>query len=138
MAVTISTASRNAACTALAGLADAGSGPGVIEIRSGSRPASANDAASGTLLATITCADPAFDTVANGTVALASVPRAATGAADGAASWARLKDSSGATVLDCSVTATGGGGDITLNTTTISTGVAFALESFTVTMPSGT
>lgn len=137
MALRIPTASRNAAADAVADLADAGSGAATLEIRSGAQPATANDAASGTLLATVTLADPAFGAASAGVAALAGVPRETTGVADGTAGWARLKDSSGATVLDCSVSASGGGGEIVLNTTTISTGVAVEITAFTITMPAG-
>lgn len=39
---------------------DAGTGPGYVEIRSGSQPATANIAATGTLLATVTLATTAL------------------------------------------------------------------------------
>lgn len=137
MATRIPTAARNAACDAVVDLADAGAGAATIEVRTGSQPASANDSATGTLLATFTCADPAFGAASSGVATLASTPRSTTGAADGTAGWFRMKDSTGATVMDGSVTATGGGGQIELNTTTISTGVNVQLTSGTVTMPAG-
>ena len=52
-----------------------------------------------------------------------------------AATWARVKDSTGATVFDCSVTATGGGGVITLNTTSIVSGSPVSITSGTLTVP---
>ncbi|WP_326646670.1 hypothetical protein OG884_18730 [Streptosporangium sp. NBC_01755] len=137
MAIRLPTAARNAAADAIVDLADAGSGAAVMEIRSGSQPASANDSASGTLLATVTLADPAFGAASTGVASLSGTPLSATGAADGTAGWFRIKDSAAATVLDGSVTVTGGGGDLTLNTTTISTGVDFELTSGTITMPAG-
>lgn len=137
MAIRLPTATRNAACDAIVDSADAGSGAGTIQIRSGTQPASANDVASGTLLATVTLADPAFGAASSGSASLAGTPRAATGVAAGTAGWFRLLDSTGATVLDGSVTATGGGGDLTLNTTTISTGLAIEITSGSVTMPAG-
>lgn len=137
MAFRIPTAARNAACDAVVDLLDAGAGAATIEVRTGSQPASANDAASGTLLATFTLADPAFGGAASGVATLASAPRTTTGAAAGTAGWFRAKDSTGATVFDGSVTATGGGGDLTLNTTTISIGLTVELTSGTVTMPAG-
>ena len=140
MTIRLATATRNAACDGIVDRADAGSGAGTIEIRTGSQPASANDSASGSLLATVTLDDPAFDgagTGAAGAASLLGVPIAATGAADGTAGWFRMKDSSGATVLDGSVTVTGGGGDLQLNTVTISTGVDFELTSGSITVPAG-
>jgi hypothetical protein len=137
MATRIPTAARNAACDAVVDLADAGTGAATLKIYSGSQPASANDAPSGTLLATITLADPAFGAASSGAATLAGTPRSGTGVAAGTAGWARLADSTGATVLDGSVTATGGGGQVELATTTISVGVTVEITSGTVTMPAG-
>jgi len=136
MALSLSTATRNAACDAVVDRADAGTGAGTIQIRSGTRPATANDAATGTLLATVTLADPAYGAAAAG-VATLTDPAAVTGIADGTATWFRMLDSTSATVLDGSVTATGGGGDLTLNTTTISTGVSVDVTGGSITMPAG-
>lgn len=138
MAVRLPTASRNAAADSIVDRLDAGSGAGTVEIRTGAQPASANDAASGTLLATFTLADPAFGAAASGTATADVDPvPSATGVAAGTAGWFRAKDSDGNTVLDGSVTATGGGGDLTMSTTTVSVGLTVNLTGFTVTMPAG-
>lgn len=136
MATRLATAARNSASSAIAGLLDAGSGPGTIQVRTGSQPATPNTAASGTLLLTFTLADPAFGAASNGTVTAAAIA-AATGAADGTAGWFRALDSTGAAVLDGSVTATGGGGDMTLNTVTVSVGLTVTISGWTISMPSG-
>lgn len=136
MATRIPTARRNAAADSVVDALDAGAAAGTVEIRTGSQPASANDAASGTLLATLTLGDPAFGAAATG-VATANAIAATTGAAAGDAGWFRAKDSDGNTVLDGSVTATGGGGDMQLNTVTISVGVNVEVTAWTVTMPAG-
>jgi hypothetical protein len=121
-------------CDALVDLLDAGAGAGTIQIRSGTRPATANDAATGTLLATVTLADPAFGAAANG-VATLTDPAPVTAAAAGTATWFRALDSTGATVMDGSVTATGGGGDLTLATTALTVGLSVDITGGTVTMP---
>lgn len=136
MATRIPTARRNAACDSVVDALDAGAAAATVEIRTGSQPASANDAATGTLLATITLGDPAFGAAASG-VATANAIATDTGDAAGTAGWFRAKDSDGNTVLDGSVTATGGGGDMELNTTTISAGVNIDVVSWIVTMPAG-
>jgi hypothetical protein len=128
------TIARNAAATAVIGLLDAGPGPGTIQIRTGSLPATPQTAASGTLLATVTLADPAGGAPATGVVTITD-PASVTGVADGTAGWARFLDSTGAAVLDCDVTATGGGGALTLSTTTISTGVTVDMGAITYTVP---
>lgn len=129
-----STTARNAAAAAVVGLLDAGPGPGKIEIRTGAMPATPQTAASGTLLATVVLADPAGGAPATGVVTIAD-PASVTGVEDGAAGWARFLDSTGAAVMDCDVTATGGGGALTLSTTTISTGVTVDLGAITYTVP---
>jgi hypothetical protein len=136
MAVRIATSARNAAADALVDLIDAGPAAGYVEIRTGSQPATANTAASGTLLVTATLGDPAFGAAASG-VATANAIGSATGVAAGTAGWFRTYDSTGAAVHDGSVTATGGGGDMTINTTTISVGLTVNITAYTVTMPAG-
>ncbi|MEU5549207.1 hypothetical protein ABZ738_05510 [Micromonospora sp. NPDC047793] len=135
MATRISTAARSAAADAIAGLLDAGSGAGTIKVYSGSQPATANDAESGTLLVEFELADPAFGAASSGVASLAGTPLSAVGAAAGTAGWFRAEDSTGANVLDGSVTATGGGGDLELSTTTVSIGLTVELTSGTVAMP---
>lgn len=135
MATRLAAAAQNAGADAIAALADAGAGPGIIEVYSGTQPASANDVAAGTLLATFTLADPAYGAagaVNPGEAVLQGAPLSTTGAADGTAGWFRVKDSNGATVRDGAV-----GAELTLNTTTISTGVNVRIDSGTLTQPSG-
>lgn len=134
MPLRIPTASQNAACDAIVDRADAGAGPGEIRIYSGAQPASANDAASGTLLATVVLADPAFGAAASG-VATGTDPASVNATTTGTAGWFRLTDSAGATVLDGDVTATGGGGVMTLSTTSLTATYAVDITALTVTMP---
>jgi hypothetical protein len=134
MAIGLATSARNAMCDALVDLFDAGSGAGKIEIRSGSRPATPNTAATGTLLATVTLIDPAFGAASSGAATLAD-PASVTGAAAGTATWFRGLDSTDAAVIDGDVTATGGGGDLTLSTTTISVGLTVDITGGTITVP---
>lgn len=137
MATRIPTARRNAAADLLVDAIDAGSGPGTIQIRSGAQPATANDAASGTLLATLTCSDPAFGAASDGVATANAITGDSSADATGTAGWFRVLDSSGATVLDGSITASGGGGDMILSTTSIVAGGAVNVTSWTVTQPAG-
>jgi len=134
MALSLATSARNAMCDALVDLLDAGPAAGTIQIRSGTRPANPNTTATGTLLATVTLIDPAFGSAASG-VATLSDPAAVTAAASGTATWFRALDSTGAAVFDGDVTATGGGGDLTLATTSITSGLSVDITGGTVTMP---
>jgi len=138
MVVRLATATVNAGANAMCDLADGGVGAGTLDIRTGAQPASANDVASGTLLATFTLADPAFAAGVAGVKTLDADPDLTTvGLAAGTAGWARMKDSAGATVLDVSVTATGGGGDIEVDNTSIAVDQNVTITAGTVTMPSG-
>lgn len=138
MATRLPTASRNAACDAIVDRVDGGAGAGTLQVRTGAQPASANDAASGTLLATLTLNDPAFGAASTGVATLDVDPElTATAVADGTAGWFRVLDSTGATVFDGSITATGGGGDLTLATTTITTGLTVRVTSGTFTVSAG-
>jgi len=133
MATRIATASQNGACDAIVDRCDAG-GAGSVEIRTGSQPATANDAATGTLLATLTLPNPAFGASSAG-VATANAISAVAASATGTAGWFRAKSGGAATVLDGSATATGGGGDMQLNSTSLVSGVNVQITSWTVTMP---
>lgn len=134
MALSLATSARTAMCDALVDLLDAGSGAGTMQIRTGTKPATPNTAATGTLLATVTLVDPAFGAASSGVATLAD-PGAVTAVADGTAGWFRALDSTGAAVFDGTVTATGGGGDLTLATTTVTIGLSIDVTGGTVTMP---
>lgn len=137
MATRITSAVRNAMCDAAVDRIDLdGVGTSVLQIRSGSQPASADDADSGTLLAEFTLPDPCFGAASSG-VATANAITGVQGEAAGTAGHFRVKDGDGTTVMDGSVTASGGGGDLELNTTTISVGADVDVTSWTVTMPAG-
>ena len=135
MAFRLPTAVRNATCDAIVDALDAGAGAATIEVRTGSQPASANDAATGTVLCTFTLADPAFGAASTGVATMASTPRSTTGSAAGTAGWFRAKDSTGATVFDGDVGTSGA--VLNLNTLTISVGVSVEIVSGTVTVPAG-
>lgn len=128
---------RSTMCDAIVDALDAGAAAGTIAIRSGTRPALPTDTATGTLLATVTCADPAFGAASNG-VATITDPAGVAAVATGTASWFRAFDSDGNAKFDGSVTATGGGGDLTLATTSITSGLTVDITGGTITVPAGT
>jgi hypothetical protein len=140
MTTRISNASAAAAVNAVVDLLDGGAGAGYIEVRTGAQPASVGTAASGTLLATLTLSDPAFGnaTSANPAVATADTVTSDTNVdATGTAGWFRAYDSAGTAIIDGSVTATGGGGDMTFDTVSFVAGGTAALTSWTVSLPTG-
>lgn len=136
MATRIPTNVQNALADLAAGFIDADVGAGTIQIRSGAQPATANLAATGTLLATLTFNDPAFLAAAAGVSTMDDTPAVTgLGVAAGTAGWFRILDNSGDTVMDGAITATGGGGELEMNTTTVSIGLAVTITAGTLTMP---
>ncbi len=134
----LSNTARSAAVDAVVDLIDAGSAGGTIKIYDGSMPATVETAVSTqTLLATLTFSDPAFGDDENGVATANSITSDASADATGTAGWARIADSDGTDIMDVDVTATGGGGTIEINTTSIVAGGSVAITAFTVTMPSG-
>jgi len=134
MALSFSDALRNARANAITAACDAGTAA-VMEIRTGTKPASPDDSATGTLLASITLNDPSFGTSVDGVITLDDSPALTDSSADttGTAGHFRIKTSAGVGVVDGTVTATGGGGDVTLNTISIVSGAAVTVTSGTIT-----
>lgn len=135
MAIRVATAARNAALDAIVDLVDAGAGAGTLEVRTGSQPANANTAATGTVLVTFTLADPAFAAAASGAVDIDADPDVVDSSADntGTAGWARVYDSNGNAIFDGSVGTSGT--DFIINTTSITAGQTVTLTSGTLTFP---
>lgn len=136
MGLTLSNAARSAAADALTGQI----GAGTLALYSGSRPAGPGTAVTTqTKLAEFPLDDPPFSPAVDGVLTLDVDPALSTaGLAAGTASWFRFADGSDAGVVDGSVTATGDGGDITINSVTVSVGVAVEVTAGTITMPAGT
>ena len=133
MATRIPADTRNAAVDAVVDLLDANASAGYVEIRTGSQPASAATAASGTLLATLVLGDPAFGAATAGT-ATANAIATVQAVDDGDAGWFRAYDGDAATVLDG---ACGEGEEMELNAYILETGNDVTINSWTVTIPSG-
>lgn len=137
----INDAWRNAAADAGPTLFDAGSGAAKLRIYTGSAPAGPGSAPTGTLLAEITLNDPSFAGASAGVAALSTSPALSTTAvATGTAGYARVVDStqaagSGLGVCDLTVSATGGGGEVQLASTSIASGVTVSVTSGSITMP---
>lgn len=110
-----------------------------ILIYTGSQPASPAAAVTGTLLATFTGTDPggtvsAVTNYARLTMAAyADVAAVATGTAG----WFRMTDNSGDAIADGDVTATGGGGQLTIGSTSITSGGTVSITSLVIDLPKG-
>lgn len=104
-----------------------------LRIYSGAAPASCGAAPSGTLLVEYALAADWAAVAAAGAKNFNNAPLSTAAAAGGTAGHFRLVDSTGATChLQGSVTATGGGGDMTLDNTNIAAGQTVNVTSFTI------
>ena len=121
---------RTAQATAIA--TEAGTGA-QIKLYTGLQPASVATAPSGTLLGTLVVAG-ALGTGSAGVLTFNTVTSDTSADNSGTAGWFRLMKADGTTgVLDGSITPTGGGGDMTLNTTSVTAGGTIAITSGTIT-----
>lgn len=133
MALQFSTTYRNALLDQLETTVGASA---ILEVRSGAAPANCAAADTGTLLASITLPADWMAAAASGSKAKAGTWQDASADATGTAAHFRLKDSTGVTVhMQGTITATGGGGDLTVDNTSFATGQAFTVSSFTLTAP---
>lgn len=92
--------------------------------------------AMGTVLATFTLNNPiAGAATGAGVLAFSGFPKNATAAATGTAAAARIRTATGGTdiVTGLTVTLTGGGGDITVDSLSFTSGQTVTLNSFTLT-----
>jgi hypothetical protein len=126
MALSFSTALRNARATAIKNAIDAGLAAGTRKIYTGPRPASGAAITTQTLLGTLTFSYPC-GTVVDGVLTFDTITQDSYADATGDAVWYRDSDSTGAFVMDGSITVTGGGGDMTMNTVSIVTGGAISV-----------
>lgn len=135
MAIDLSTAAQNAIVNAITALMDADVGAASIQLRTGASPG-ANNAATGTLLATLAFNDPSFAAAVLGVATMDNTPvLSTTGVAAGTAGYFRITDNSGDVIMDGTITVTGGGGDLEMNTTTISVGLTVEITAGTITEP---
>ena len=108
----------------------------IIEIRTGAQPANCGAASTGTLLATYTLASDWAAAASGGSKSLANLPITTTAVATGTAAHYRLFASDGTTCHDQgSVTATGGGGDMTIDNASIVADQTVNITSFTKSTP---
>jgi len=133
MAVKLTNAAASAAADAVVDLLDLGPAAAVLEIRTGSQPATADTADSGTLLATLTFTDPAFGSAANGVATAAPITQDSSADATGTAGYFVLKTSTGTKVLTGTVGTSGA--DLNLVTTSIVVAQPVQVSSFTYTQP---
>lgn len=126
-----STAARNAALDAIETTAGVSA---VLRIRSGTVPANCAAARSGTVLATMTLPSDWMAAASGGTKGLAGTWQDLSADAAGTAGHFEIMDSGLTTChIQGTVTATGGGGDMTLDNTSIAAAQQVTVTSFTLT-----
>lgn len=130
MGIVLETIARNAACDAIVDLIDNG-GAGTLEFKS------ADSSVPGTSeVATVTFGVTAFGAASTG-VATANSTTDDTSAAGGTVAYFTIFSGAAAPIFRGTVTATGGGGDITMSTVTVGATDTVSITSLTATMPTG-
>ncbi len=131
MALQYSVAVRNAQLDAFESTTGASA---ILRILSGTVPATCATAQSGTLLASLSLPSDWMAAAASGSKALAGTWQDTSADATGTAGYFRILDSTGTTChAQGTITATGGGGDLTLDNTSIASGQTVTVTSFTLT-----
>ena len=126
MATGYSTTLRNAQLDAIT---TAVGSAGKLQIYDGARPTTGGTATN--KLAEFTLGSPFAAAAASATLS-PTLPSNVSGLLAGTATWFRITTSGGTFVIDGSVTATGGGGDLQLNSTTVSVGATVSISSFSI------
>ena len=133
MAVQLSTTVRNAILDAIESTIGTSA---ILEIRTGAQPANCATADSGTLLASLTLPSDWMAAAASGSKAKSGTWEDASANNTGTAAHFRVKDSGGTTChMQGTVTATGGGGDMTVDNAVFAAGQQFTVTTFTLTAP---
>lgn len=105
---------------------------GSVEIRTGAQPADPDDAASGSLLATIPLPATPFGAAASGAVAKSGT-WTVVASGTGTAGWARFKNAAGTRTFDVSVAESAA--DMIIDDDAIVSGGQVTVTSFTYTIP---
>lgn len=136
MYIKILPSARHAMALALIAELDAQTGPCTIEFydNTGTIPALPSAAITNQVkLGTLTCSDPVGADTA-GVITFGTITQDSAADASGTAAWARIKDGSGAGIIDVDVSNNAGTGLIKINTVAIVAGGPIALNGFTLTI----
>ena len=131
MAIQLSTAVRNARLDVIESTIGTSA---ILKIRTGAAPATCATADSGTVLATCTLPSDWMAAASSGAKAKSGTWEDTSADATGTAAHFRIYASDGTTAhIQGTVTATGGGGDLTVDNTSFAAGQAFTVTGFTLT-----
>lgn len=135
MALQLSVAVRNARLDAIETTIGASA---ILKIRTGAAPADCAAADSGTVLATLSLPSDWMAAASSASKAKSGTWQDLLADATGTAGHFRIYASDGTTCgMQGTITATGGGGDMTLDNTSIATNQPVTVSSFTITDPNG-
>jgi len=129
MALAFPVAIRNTILDPINTALNAGAGAALIRIYDGTRPATGGTAT--TLLAELTCTDPAAPAAATGALTFSAITQDASANATGTATWFRMVDSAAAFVMDGNVAASGS--DLNLTSTAITITQPVSISSAVIT-----
>ncbi len=130
MAFQFSTTARNAALDAIETAIGTSA---VLKIRTGTVPADCGTADAGSVLATLTLPSDWLAAASGGSKSKSGTWEDASADATGTAGHFRIYANDGTTVhMQGTITATGGGGDMTLDNTSIASGQQVTITSFTL------
>lgn len=133
MAIQLSVAVRNAMLDAFESTTGVSA---VLQIRSGAAPATCATAASGTILATLSLPSDWMAAASGGAKAFSGTWEDTSADNTGTAAHFRIWDSTTTTChMQGTVTATGGGGDMTVDSTAFTAAQDFLITGFTLTAP---
>jgi hypothetical protein len=118
MALGFATTLRTSRAAQIKAAIEAAVGAATLKIYTGARPATGAALGAQVLLGTLTFSQPC-GTAANGVLSFDPISQDAAADASGTATWFRIEDGDGTFVMDGTITASGAGGDLTLNTTSI-------------------
>lgn len=113
---------------------DLGASP-VLYLRSGAQPGTCGAADSGTLISTIPMAADAFSNATAWAKAIGAAISDLSADAQGTLAHWRIKTSGGVTKIQGSITATGSGGDMTVDNTNVNAGQEIDVTSFAINFP---
>lgn len=131
MAIQLGTSVRNARLDAIESTIGTSA---IMKIRTGAAPANCGTADSGTVLATLNLPSDWLAAASGGSKAKSGTWEDTSADAAGTAAHFRIYDSGGATChLQGTVTATGGGGDLTVENVVFAVSQAFTISGFTLT-----
>jgi hypothetical protein len=131
MAIQLSTTVRNARLDAIETTIGVSA---VLKIRSGAAPANVATADSGTVLATLSLPSDWLAAASSGSKAKSGTWQDTSADATGTAAHFRIYASDGTTAhIQGTVTVTGGGGDMTVDSVSFTSGQSFTISTFTLT-----